>query len=210
MDDSQAFSYVDRVVIVVRFVPMPGEAPSSAYRLEFDAPHSATGAFDFHALATEVRQLAWEESPDEGVPLPYVLDANESEYSWGADSGSAQIVMELAQQVTTGAVQAVVGAATLSLLAQLSERFGRSPDGTLPFNSDSKELEQYARWAIESHYEEVVSDGQALRVLEVTEETGYWKGSFADNYGRTYKVTLVSVEGDPRRSAVTRREPPVE
>ncbi len=202
MVDSLAFSSVNRLTITVAYGPGPDGPPSILYNIVLDDPDFGTDPFDDREVLAELIRLADLASGDEDGSSPYFIDENKGLASWGADGSGIEILMFVADHALEGAVAGTVATATMALLNKFSQRFGGSTARQVPFIEGPRELEQYARWTVESHYKELVSDAQDLRLMEELKNATTWRGTFADNRGNEFEVTLESVDGNPYRQTL--------
>jgi hypothetical protein len=198
-------SGVDRLTFTVAYGPMPEDPPTLVYSLSIDGPDLRDRGFDDRAPLSDLLKLAYVASGEEGVPAPYDLREKKGITSWGADGGSIEVLLYVADHALDGAIGYAVGKATEAVFGRLLKRYGSTPDQKAPFSQTRHELQERARWTIEAQYSDEVKDAQNLDLLDELVEPTKWWGKFANDSGVEFEVTLEAIDGHPSRTQLRRR-----
>lgn len=114
------------------------------------------------------------------------------------------MLLYIAQHLTEGGLGAAGGAATLTALKRLKDKV-RPRDGDERFLRTREELEAYGSWSVHSAYRDWLEDNQELPLVAETSADDEWTGTFRDEAGNEYTVTLQPSEGAPYRVRISRR-----
>lgn len=205
MHTSSEFTRLDRLNVVVAYGDNPSCAPDEVTLLQLDSPNLHGAPWDDDEFIAELQPLLWAKSPEiSSFKLPYSLSVDKRHFSWGADTSVADVVLYIAQHFVEGSLQGAGEAAVLTLLLRLRSRvLPRGDRNDLLIRSD--ELEDFARLSLRNAYEKWLPMDAPLPLVSESQDDREWTGTFRDDSGNEYSVTLVLDKGQSHPVRISRR-----
>lgn len=200
------FSWLNEVRVRVAYGEYPERPPDVVFLLLLGGPDLEGKPLDDDAVVAELEPLTWAEDGGTRYQVPYDLDVRKAHFSWGADGASASVLLYLANQLTSGVVGALAGAAAMKALGGIRKTLQPTTRAD-EFLSTRDELAEYGEWCIRAAYDQWLPDDVVLALVEEASADDEWSGLFRDGTGTEYGVTLRPMDGHPYRVRVSRRTP---
>lgn len=198
------FSWLDEVRIRVAYGAYPQQPPEVVFLLILGDPDLGGKPLADDEVVGQLEALTWAEERGTRYQVPYDLDVRKAHFSWGADGASASVLLYLANQLASGAIGALVGAAAMKTLGGIRTAL-QSTSRSDQFLNTREELTEYGEWCIRAAYDSWIPDDVSLTLVEESAADDEWTGRYRDGSGATYGVTLRPADGHPYRVRVTRR-----
>jgi hypothetical protein len=199
------FSWLTELEIQIAYGDYPDAPPHEVFLLQVVSPDLKGRPWDDDAVVAELEPLTWVESGN-GSPhqLPYELSVRKGHFSWGADGATAGLSLYIAQHLIEGGLGAAGGAAVMMALKRVRDRV-RPRTTAESFLRTPAELAEYGRWSVSAAYRQWLPEDDPLPLVEEQWAEDEWTGTFQDDTGNEYTVTLRPREGQPYRVRISRR-----
>lgn len=185
-----SLDFYNRLTLSVAVGPRPDSAPSVSFDLIIDEPDAGLGRDDLEALRALARDLTL--TPDR-VPAPHTLGTRDSQMSWGASGGAAEVLLYVAEGALAMTVEEMIRRVVVG-----TQAIRRGPVVAL----EEGTADSAARQAIALRYPVKASDLQR-HGESVTGDSTMWTLTYR-TVTDEYEVQVRSVEGFASLTSVRR------